>query len=93
MSVFKSVLASEKNQASSADNAKNRLHFLIYNEPGTVQDEPDFLPELHKELLEVLRRHIPDVDDSDVEVKYENLDGAQIIEMSLAFEKKDLHRR
>lgn len=79
---------SERNQPSSADNAKNRLHFLIYNDHAVNQEAPEFLPALHRDLIEVLKRYIPSANDQDVEIKYENICGAQIIEMSIAIDSR-----
>ena len=85
LSVIKSAIAGEKQETTSSETAKNRLHFLLIDDrPGS--NPPDFLPQLRQDLIEAIRKHIPIVTSEDVDVKYETVNGAQLIEMSISID-------
>ncbi len=90
-SAIKSALASEK-KAPNAETAKQRLHVLLISD--RAGQNPDFLPQLRLEIIEVLKKYIPIVENEDVEIKYDSNDdeGTHILEMSVSLEGSDTVR-
>ncbi len=91
-SAIKSALANEKKE-TNADMAKQRLHLLLISDRAGLA-KPDFLPQLRLEIIEVLKKYIPIVDNEDVEIKYDgdNAEGTHILEMSVSLEGSDAQR-
>ncbi len=65
----------------SAALAKERLQVVIAHERSKNR-QPEFLPELKQELLEVLRKYI-NVDEQDIDVSIENQDSCEILELNV----------
>ncbi len=57
---------SRKSQ-SSASIAKERLQIIVAHERGN-RSQPDYLPQLQKDLLEVIRKYVP-IDQEQVQVE------------------------
>lgn len=82
--VIKNALAGEK-AVPSKESARNRLHILLINDRAGF-NTPDFLPQLRLEIIEVLRKYVPIVNNDDVEINYSNTDDAHILEMSVSLD-------
>ncbi len=71
---------------SARESAKQRLHLVLINDRAS-QDTPDFLPMLRNDIIEVLKKYVPDVDDDNVAVNMENLENTSIMEVSVSLDK------
>ncbi|MFP4081113.1 MAG: cell division topological specificity factor MinE [Ectothiorhodospira sp.] len=66
---------------SSAQVAKERLQVIVARERST-RSGPDYLPALHRELLEVIRKYVQ-VDDEAVQMNLENQGDCEILEVNI----------
>jgi len=71
---------SPRPQGSSAI-AKERLQILVTHD-RTERNRPSYLPQLQRELLEVIRRYA-DVDMHAVSVNYEQEDSREVLELNI----------
>jgi cell division topological specificity factor len=65
---FLDFFLGEKKKTASV--AKERLQIILAHERGTRSVEPDFLPALQKDLLEVISKYIK-IDAKDIKVHLE----------------------
>lgn len=82
LAVIKNALSGEK-QISSSESARQRLHILLINDRAGFPN-PDFIPQLRMDIIEVLRKYIPIVNNDAVEINY--TDDAHILEMSVSLD-------
>jgi len=66
---------------SSAQTAKDRLQILLAYERQD-RSRPDYLPLLHKEILEVIRKYVP-VASEKVRVKHQRGDQISTLEIEI----------
>lgn len=66
---------------SSAQVAKERLQVIVARERSS-RSGPDYLPALHRELLEVIRKYVQ-VDDEAVQMNLENQGNCEILEVNI----------
>ena len=66
---------------NSAKLAKERLQILVAHERAG-RHQPDYLPKLQKELIEVIRRYV-NVSQTDVSVTLEQEDDREILELNI----------
>ncbi len=71
---------SRKSQ-TSASIAKERLQIIVAHERGH-RAQPDYLPQLQKDLLEVIRKYVP-IDQEQVQVELENQGNCSILELNI----------
>ena len=62
---------------TSASIAKERLQIIVAHERNT-RDQPDYLPELQQELLEVIRRYVS-IRDDQVQVQLDKNDSCSVL--------------
>ncbi|MGY9047448.1 hypothetical protein P775_12420 [Puniceibacterium antarcticum] len=74
-------------KTKSAQTAKDRLQILLAHERGSGP-APDFLPELQREILEVIRRHMK-IDKDAVEIKMDRGDEWSSLEINIEFPNKE----
>ncbi len=67
---------SRKSQ-NSASIAKERLQIIVAHERGQ-RAQPDYLPQLQKDLLEVIRKYVP-IDQEQIQVELENQGNCSIL--------------
>ncbi|MDQ7263035.1 cell division topological specificity factor MinE [Paracoccus sp. PS-1] len=67
---------------SSAQTAKERLQILLAHERSSGGSNPDFLPLLQRDILEVVRRHM-EIDSDAVDVKLERSDDLSSLEINI----------
>ncbi|MDE1148357.1 MAG: cell division topological specificity factor MinE [Azospirillaceae bacterium] len=79
MSIFSLFRAPKK--ASGADQAKERLQIVLAHERAG-RDSPDFLPQLQKELLDVIKKYVS-IDDDKVAVKLDRASGCSMLEVNV----------
>lgn len=65
----------------SAKRAKERLQIIIAHERG-ARDQPDYLPALQKELLDVIAKYVA-ISKEDVKIELERQDGCSILELNV----------
>ncbi len=83
MDLFKYFRSNRK----SADVAKERLSILIARD-RIQRDEPSFLPQLQKELLEVIRKYI-DIGNDDFKVTMDKEDDCEVLEINVVLPESE----
>lgn len=71
----------ERKKQSSASVAKERLQIIVAHERGQ-RSQPDYLPDLQKELVEVIRKYVH-IDIDQVQVALENQGEYSILELNI----------
>ena len=67
---------------TSANLAKERLQIIVAHERGG-NDEPDYLPAMRKDILEVISRYIA-IDHEQVNVHFDDSNDCSILELNIA---------
>jgi cell division topological specificity factor len=67
---------------ATANVAKERLRIIVAQE-RSVRGNPDYLPLLRRELLEVIHKYV-NVDPSAVQITLGNEDGHEVLELSVS---------
>jgi len=70
-----------RKKAPTASIAKERLQIIVAHERGQ-RDEPDYLPALQKELVEVIRKYV-NIDQDQVQVALEDQGSCSILELNI----------
>ncbi len=73
---------------SSASLAKERLKIIVSHERGKSDKQIDFLPELQKELINVIAKYI-DVDKEQVKVGLERNSERSVLELSAILPERE----
>lgn len=68
-------------EPSVAATARDRLQIVLAHERAD-RNAPDFLPQLQKELLEVIKKYVP-IEDEKVAVKLERESGCSMLEVNV----------
>lgn len=69
------------NKSSSASLAKERLQVIVAHERNQ-RNQPDYLPKMQQEILEVIKKYIP-IDNDQVTVNLENTDSCSFLELNV----------
>ena len=77
---FLDYFTSKKNNRS-ASVAKERLQIIVAHERGQ-RDQPDYLPELQKELLAVIRKYVQ-ISDDQVQGEVDRNDSCSVLELNV----------
>jgi len=77
---FLDFFLGEKKKTASV--AKERLQIILAHERGTRSVEPDFLPALQKDLLEVISKYIK-IDAKDIKVHLERDASIEVLEVKI----------
>ena len=75
-----------RSKRGTAQVAKERLQIIVAHERGQ-RGQPDFLPQLQKDILEVIRRYVS-IDGEQVNVKLETVDECTVLELNVPLEEK-----
>ena len=69
------------NKKTSASVAKDRLQLILINErrDGTT---PDYLPQLQKELVEVISKYVK-INPDDIQVNMDRKDALEVLEVKI----------
>ncbi len=70
-----------RNKTKSASIAKERLQIIVAHERGRAE-EPDYLPALQQELVEVIRKYV-NIDSEQVQVALDNQGNCSILELNV----------
>ena len=69
------------NKKDTASVAKERLQIIVAHERNQ-RNQPDYLPKLQQELLEVIRKYV-DVNQDQVEVALDNAGNCSVLELNI----------
>ena len=69
------------NKTNSASLAKERLQVIVAHERNQ-RNQPDYLPKMQQEILEVIKKYIP-IDNDQVTVNLENTDSCSFLELNV----------
>ena len=81
---FFDYFRSKKN--STASVAKERLQIIVAHERGQ-REQPDYLPQLQQELLQVIRKYVQISDDM-VQVEVDRNDHCSVLELNVTLPEK-----
>ena len=68
-------------KTSSASVAKERLQIIVSHE-RTQRNQPDYLPAMQKELIDVIKKYVS-IDEDKVNIKLENTNNCSIFELNV----------
>ncbi|MBW3227981.1 cell division topological specificity factor MinE [Marinobacter adhaerens] len=71
---------------NSASVAKERLQIIVAHERGQ-RDQPDYLPQLQQELLEVIRKYVQISDDM-VQVEVDRNESCSVLELNVTLPER-----
>ncbi|TWI55653.1 cell division topological specificity factor MinE [Pseudomonas duriflava] len=71
----------DRKKQNSASIAKERLQIIVAHERG-LHSQPDYLPQLQKDLLEVIRKYVP-IEQDQIQVELENQGNCSILELNI----------
>ncbi len=71
-----------KIRPSSANLAKERLQIIVAHERGG-RDEPDYLPAMRKDILDVISKYIA-IEQDQVNVHFDDSNDCSILELNIA---------
>ncbi len=85
MSFFSFFLGEKKKSASVA---KERLQIILAHErSGRNAAEPDYLPDLQRELIALISRYVK-IDPADIKVHLERQDNLEVLEVKIELPDK-----
>ena len=79
MGIFDYLL--KKGKPNTAAGAKERLQIIVAHE-RRKRSQPDYLPMMQQEILQVIRKYVQIADD-DVSVQLENSDDCSVLELNI----------
>ncbi len=71
----------DRKKQNSASIAKERLQIIVAHERGR-HEQPDYLPQLQQDLLEVIRKYVP-IEQDQIQVELENQGSCSILELNI----------
>ena len=71
----------KRERKKTANVAKERLQIIVAHQ-RSQRGQPDFLPMLEKELLEVIRRYV-EVDDDAINMSLDSEDNCSVLELNV----------
>ncbi len=66
---------------NTASIAKERLQIIVAHERGQ-REQPDYLPQLQQEILDVIRKYVP-IDQDQVQVQLDKNEDGSILELNV----------
>jgi cell division topological specificity factor len=78
---FLDYFRSKKDDKSSAAMAKERLQIIVAHE-RTQRDQPDYLPAMQQELLDVISKYVK-INRDQVNVSIDNTDNCSVLELNI----------
>ena len=70
-----------RDQQASASVAKERLQIIVAHE-RTARSQPDYIPKMQNEILEVIRKYVS-VDQDQVSVQMDSIDNCSVLELNV----------
>ena len=71
---------------NTASVAKERLQIIVAHQRGQ-RDQPDYLPQLQQELLEVIRKYVQISDDM-VQVEVDRNESCSVLELNVTLPER-----
>ena len=71
----------KRERKKTASVAKERLQIIVAHQ-RTQRGQPDYMPLLERELLEVIRRYVP-IDDDAVNISLDSEDNCSVLELNV----------
>lgn len=71
----------KRERKNSASVAKERLQIIVAHQ-RTQRGQPDYMPMLERELLEVIRRYV-EIDDDAVNISMDSEDNCSVLELNV----------
>ncbi len=75
-----------RKSTGSANVAKERLQIIVAHERGK-RDQPDYLPELQRELVAVIRKYVQ-IEDDQVQVEVDRNDDCSVLELNVTLPER-----
>ena len=75
------------NKTNSASLAKERLQVIVAHERNQ-RNQPDYLPKMQQEIIDVIRKYIP-IDNDQVSVNLENSDSCSFLELNVTLPDRE----
>lgn len=66
---------------NTASIAKERLQIIVAHE-RTTRSQPDYLPQLQQELLDVIRKYVP-INEDDIQVQLDKNGNCSVLELNV----------
>ncbi|WP_343231182.1 MULTISPECIES: cell division topological specificity factor MinE [Thiothrix] len=77
----------KQGKQSTAKIAKERLQIVIAHE-RLDRNGPDYLPQLRRDIMDVIRRYVP-IADEHVNVQFEKGSDYDVLELNIALPERD----
>lgn len=80
-----------RKKPASASLAKDRLQIIIARERTDTREgskTPDFMPQMRKELLEVIRKYVP-VDEQAIKLSFDHQNNLEVLDINVVFDKTE----
>lgn len=74
---------------SSASAAKERLQIVVSHQRANNSNKADYLPQLHKELLEVVSKYTQ-IDREKIQVQLQNEGGFSVLELNITIPSESI---
>ncbi|GAA3911370.1 cell division topological specificity factor MinE [Halomonas cibimaris] len=75
----------KRERKKSAPVAKERLQIIVAHQ-RSQRGQPDYMPTLERELVEVIRRYV-DIDDDAVQISMDSEDNCSVLELNVTLPK------
>lgn len=75
----------KRERKKSASVAKERLQIIVAHQ-RSQRGQPDYMPMLEKELVEVIRRYVQ-IDDDAVQITLDSEDNCSVLELNVTLPK------
>lgn len=75
----------KRERKQSASVAKERLQIIVAHQRNQ-RGQPDYMPMLEKELVEVIRRYVQ-IDDDAVQISLDSEDNCSVLELNVTLPK------
>ncbi|WP_438766084.1 cell division topological specificity factor MinE [Kushneria sp. TE3] len=77
----------KRERKKSASVAKERLQIIVAHQRGQ-RGQPDYMPMLERELLEVIRRYV-EVDQDAINISLDSEDNCSVLELNVTLPNRD----
>ena len=75
----------KRERKKSAPVAKERLQIIVAHQ-RSQRGQPDYMPKLERELVEVIRRYV-DIDNDTVQISMDSEDNCSVLELNVTLPK------
>ena len=75
-----------RKKPSPASIAKERLQVIVAHE-RKIRNQPDFLPDLQRDIMEVIKKYV-DIDIDSIDVQLDNHNNCSVLELNVTLPEK-----